>query len=458
MRVLFYTMTFFFSGNLLAQVGNQAPEMNTNSNVNSTNLNMVNEAEEEKSESMDTVTIESTTIKSVSVEAVKKIERKEVKIEKLEEKPSNEPSSPRRAKASSEIDGVAPPAPVATELDDSKESYMENDAEMVIDQEATSLKKMEMEKVSVGFSSSNTDSDRQRSSRSPSYQQQMMMDQAVDYFQVNAPESFEHHYFKYVAGNFDVSLYPDLKKAEEIRPDNADVHVQMAGYFMIQNSVDTALMYTEKLMASDRLTENVVAYAGDILRSAPENGALVTHGFDDGYACYYAQNEQGIRPDVTLISLDFLQSEVYRNGLVEKGFSLPSSTLVNIDYLVELCTLNVDKGISISMTTPKEYLQPIQDKLFVVGLVFEYHIDAYNNFTRNDYLWNQSLEKHLISDPGDEKGKQLSANYLPMLLHLQKVYSATGEMEKLEEVDEVSNQIGVQSRKYEQVQKVKASY
>jgi hypothetical protein len=236
------------------------------------------------------------------------------------------------------------------------------------------------------------------------------------------------------------------------------VHVQMAGYFMIQNSVDTALMYTDKLLESDRLTENVVAYAGDILRSAPENGAVITHGFDDGYGCYYAQNEQGIRPDVTLISLDFMQSEVYRNGLLEKGFALPASTLVNIDYLVEFCSINVDKGISISMTTPKEYLEPVQDKLFVVGLVFEYHIDAYNNFTRNDYLWNQSLEKHLISEPGDEKGKQLSANYLPMLLHLQKVYSATGETEKLLEVDEVSDQIGVQSRKYEQVQKVKASY
>lgn len=458
MRVLFYTMTFFFSGTLAAQVNNQAPEMNTNSNGNSTNLNIFNEAEEVKSESMDTVTVETTTIKAVSVEAVKKVERKEVKVEKLEEKPANEPSSPRKAKTRMETDIVSPaPAPAAT-ADDLKDSFEDAEAEEVVEKESSSLKKMEMEKVSGGFSNTNMDSDRQRSSRSPSYQQQAMMDQAVDYFEVNAPESFEHYYFKYVAGNYDVSLYPDLKKAEEIRPENADVHVQMAGYFMIQNDVDTALMYTEKLLESDRLTDNVVAYAGDILRSAPENGALITHGFDDGYGCYYAQNEQGIRPDVTLISLDFLQSEQYRNNLSEKGFALPTSTVVNIDYLVEFCALNLEKGIGISMTTPKEYLEPIQDKLFVVGLIFEYHTQAYNNFTRNDYLWNESLEKHLIVEPGDEKGKQLSANYLPMLLHLQKVYSATGETEKLTEVDEVSDQIGVQCGKYEQVQKVKAKY
>lgn len=456
MRVLFYTILFFFSGTITAQVNNEKPATNSNSNTNSINLTIPSEAEEVKFvEQADTVvTIQTTTSAPTSVESVKKIEKKEVKLELREEKSVAEPASPRRMKANAAADAEAP----ATEMDDAKETYLEKDAEKVNEQESSSMKKMEMENVSGGFSNSNIDSDRQRSSRSPSYQQQAMMDQAVDYFEVNAPASFEHHYFKYVAGNYDLSLYPDLKKAEEIRPENADVQIQMAGYFMIQNSVDTALMYTEKLLESDRLTDNVVAYAGDILRSAPENGALITHGFDDGYGCYYAQNEQGIRPDVTLISLDFLQSEAYRTGLTEKGFILPASTLVNVDYLVEFCTLNSEKGISISMTTPKEYLQPLQDKLFVVGLVFEYHLDAYNNFTRNDYLWNESLEKALIAEPVDEKGKQLSANYLPMLLHLQKAYSATGETEKLTEVDEVSDQIGVQCRKFEQVQKVKASY
>jgi hypothetical protein len=457
MRVLFYTITFFLSGTLVAQVNTEIPATNSNVPANSTNLNYQNEAEEVKSEELlDTVVIiESTTIKAVSVEAVKKIERRDERLEK----PANEPSSPRKAKTRMETDAVTP-APAAT-ADDVKDSFEDAEAEEVtisVEKESSSLKKMEMEKVSGGFSNTNMDADRQRSSRSPSYQQQAMMNEAVDYFEVNAPESFEHYYFKYVAGNYDVSLYSDLKKAEEIRPENADVHVQMAGYFMIQNDVDTALMYTEKLLESNRLTDNVVSYAGDILRSTPENGALITHGFDDGYACYYAQNEQGIRPDVTLISLDFLQSEEYRNNLVEKGFVLPTSTVVNIDYLVDFCAKNSEKGIGISMTTPKEYLQPIQDKLYVVGLIFEYHTDAYNNFTRNDYLWNESLEKHLIAEPGDEKGKQLSANYLPMLLHLQKVYSATGETEKLTEVDEVSDQIGVQCGKYEQVQKVKAKY
>ena len=45
-----------------------------------------------------------------------------------------------------------------------------------------------------------------------------------------------------------------------------------------------------------------------------------------------------------------------------------------------------------------------------------------------------------------------------MLLLLRKVYSQTGENEQLVKVDEVLDKVAVQSRKYDQVQKLKASY
>ena len=69
------------------------------------------------------------------------------------------------------------------------------------------IKAVEMNAVSTNFSSQRTRRPiSQRTSRSPSIQQQVQMDQAVDYFEVNAPGSFESHYFKYVAGNYDTEL------------------------------------------------------------------------------------------------------------------------------------------------------------------------------------------------------------------------------------------------------------
>jgi hypothetical protein len=451
MRVLFYTIFILSSGTIVAQTETPAVLNNTTNNVPATNNSnvtsptlSVEELEEEAVEVDSTVAVPVVRQEAVQVKGIRsKSARKKFKsAEPIQEVPAYKESVPV-------MDMEA-----EKDLDDEKIST----EGVSLDESEQSVKAMEMQSVSTNFSSTYSTSDMQRTSRSPSVQQQYQMDQAVDYFEVNAPGSFESHYFKYVAGNYNTELISDLKMAEQIRPDNADVHVQLAGYYMIEDDVDSALMYTEKLRESDRLADNVVLYSGDILRSVPESGTLITHGFDDGYGTYYAQNNNDVRSDVTLVSLDFMQSETYRENLKEKGFELPKSDVVDVDYLADFCALNVDKNISISLTTPKEYFQAIQDKLYVVGLVFEYHQESYDNFTRNDFLWNNSMEKDVIVNPIDEKGKQLSANYLPMLLHLRKVYQVTGEEEKLKEVDEVSDQVGVQSRKYEQVQKVKSSY
>lgn len=439
MRVLLYIFMIVSSGTLFSQQVNE--NLNNTTNAPATNTNSAPVITLEESIEADSTMNEGVTLDKKSIDAIS--------VKKA-------PASRRfRSSGKKKMEQAVPASPMEETEEVQDKELLD---EVGYGSSVESSKASEMKVVSTEFSNSYTSSDLQRTSRSPSDLQQIQMDQAVSYFEVNAPGSFESHYFKYVAGNYNTDLYPDLKAAEQLRPQNADVHVQMAGYFMIEDDVDSALIYMNKLKESDRLTENVVEYAGDILRSAPENGTLITHGFDDSYGSFYAQNSSGIRSDVTLVSLDFLQSDTYKEELKSKGFDLPKSEAVDVDYLAEFCVLNVDKNLSISMTTPKEYFKAIQDKLYVAGLVFEYHEDDFNNFERNDFLWNNSMEKGVITHPTDEKGRQLSANYLPMLLHLRRAYQITGESEKLKEVDEVSDQIGVQCRKYEQVQKVKSSY
>ncbi len=439
MRVVLYIFMIVSSGTLFGQQVNENLNNTTNSPATNTNVS-------------PTITLEESVV--IDSTANEMVPQTTEDLESIQVKKA--PGAKRfRFNGKSKMQDAAPASPAKDiEVEEKETMYDESYGASSVE----SSKSLKMQSVSVEFSNSYSSSDLQRTSRSPSDLQQLQMDQAVNYFEVNAPGSFESHYFKYVAGNYNTDLYPDLKAAEQLRPQNSDVHVQMAGYFMIENDVDSALIYMNKLKESNRLTSDVVAYAGDILRSAPENGTLITHGFDDSYGSYYAQNSDGVRSDVTLVSLDFLQSDTYQEELEAKGFELPKSDVVDVDYLTEFCVLNVDKNLSISLTTPKEYFQAIQDKLYVAGLVFEYHEDDFNNFQRNDFLWNNSMKKTVITHPTDEKAKQLSANYLPMLLHLRRAYRATGDNEKLNEVDEVSDHIGVQCRKYEQVQKVKSSY
>lgn len=326
-----------------------------------------------------------------------------------------------------------------------------------VDQSSSQSQKVSQSAVS--FTLSKQQSSTQRTQRTPSAAQQTQMNQVVDDLEQNAPESFEFHYFKYVAGNYNVALIEDLKKAESLRPQNSDVQIQMAAYNIIVNDQTNAQVYLEKLIKSTRLSQEVLDYAEDLLKSAPDKGTLITHGFDDTYACYYLQTVKKIRSDVRLISLDFLQSEKYRTDLKTAGYVLPDKVLIDVEYLQEFCSKNESKGLAISMTTPKEYLMPIQQNLFAVALVFEYHKElTYNNFYRNDYLWNEELSKTLINKATTDKAKQLSANYLPMLLFLHKTYSESKEAEKVKEIDEAMDKVAVQCKKYDQVKKLKGSY
>ena len=298
----------------------------------------------------------------------------------------------------------------------------------------------------------------QRTQRSPSELQQEEMNNAVDYFEDNSPNSFEYHYFKYVSGNYDVARYYHLKEAEKLRKNNSDVHVQMAAYHMIKNNKDQAARYLDKLISSNRLSNNIIKYAEDILLSAPKNGTLVTHGFDDSYATWHLQSQKKMRADVQLISLDFMQSEYYRDQLKKKGYNLPNSKNIDVSYFGQFCKLNASRNLSASLTMPKEYFRPVLSNVYVVGLVFEYHTDRFENFKANEFLWNSRLKKHLINNVYDETAKHLSSNYLPMLLQMRKVYGQKGDTDRVNEMDRVVDKIGAQCKKYDQVQKLKSSY
>lgn len=312
--------------------------------------------------------------------------------------------------------------------------------------------------VESNFNVNEVQSNTQRTQRTPSINQQVEMDNAVEYFKNTSPESFEYNYYNYAAGNHDVSREQNLVIAENIRPSNSDVHVQKAALHIIKDEKAQALGYLEKLIASKRLSQSAIVYGKDLLNSVDQNGTLITHGFDDNYSAWYAQNKLGIRTDVTLVSLDFLQSNFYKNQLKNKGYLIPQSKVVNVDYFTAFCKMNKGKKLSASLTLPKEYFKNVLPNLFVTGLVFEYHENSFNNFSRNDRLWRSGLNKELINQASDEKAKQLSSNYLPMLFQLRKVYNQKGDDKTVQLLDKEIDLIGVQCKKFDKVQKLKGAY
>lgn len=293
-----------------------------------------------------------------------------------------------------------------------------------------------------------------RTSRTPSTYNQNQMDNSVDVLEKAAPNSYEYHIYAYLAGNYDVSLVDHLNKAEKLQANNFDVLSQKAAYHLIKSESKGALSYLQKLVDNKKITKDVLNYGEDLLRSVPKNGILITHGFDDSYATNYLQLKKSIRTDVTIISLDFLQSEHLQKQLKAKLINIPDRKTIDVEYLKKFVELNDKLKITIATTVPKEYLTGISSKLFITGLVFTYsNVADFDNYTVNKDLWSNELKKSGINDVTTDKGKQLSANYLPMLLQLANASKKLNQ--SVSEYDKAIEKIAKQCNKTEQVKKLK---
>lgn len=278
----------------------------------------------------------------------------------------------------------------------------------------------------------------QANSRSAAPLLQIEMDKEVALLKNSSPNSFEYYLSYYMAGNYNVAREDALKNAARLAPTDADVLTQSMGNALAKNDAVSAKFYVEKLKNANLLSEEVLAYAMDLLLSSGENQVLITHGFFDTYGVAYQQFLPDCPVQLTMISLELLQSESYRNVISEKGYNLPQIKNIDSSYLLAFCQLNKDKNIALSMTLPKAYLSPLKELLYPVGLVFEYRpnklSDGVSLLMRNELLWNQILAKHNVIQFTSVESNNLASNYLPMLLYLKTMYELNDDKLKLAEL------------------------
>lgn len=291
----------------------------------------------------------------------------------------------------------------------------------------------------------------QVNSRSPSVFQQAQMESVLKYYETTAPNSFEFHFFTYLAGNYNVNLSNHLKAAERLKPDNEAVLVQLVSLSEILNQESETKFYLEKLKKTGKIKVETIAYARNLLASALDSGIVLTHGFDDEMGCRYVQLVEQKYTQVHVYSLDFMQSEYYRNRLLNSKFKLPTETVIDVAYLKDFCQVNPGKNLQLSMTFPKEYLKELSPRLQVLGLTFLYKSDPVSTFVENEMRWNSIFSVNFGQDALTTSAKELLKNYLPMLLYLRQTYSDNKIAEKVAEIDKAIDVIARKSGDYEKI-------
>jgi hypothetical protein len=245
-----------------------------------------------------------------------------------------------------------------------------------------------------------------------------------------------------------------LEKAKELKPTNSDVIVQMAAYHTIISDTNASSKELSQLVQMGKIEADVLTYDNALLNSVSTNGILLTHGFDDAYGSFYLQQNNNVRNDVKIVSLDLMQSKVYRDSLQKDGFQMPNSQVVDVQFFQDFCAQNQSKNLNLSLTFPKPYLQPQINQLEVQGLVYVFKNPSKSMATENQQIWKKINQSKAFENVNTEKGKQLTANYLPMLFYLRYLYEKQNKKNEIPPIDKAIEKIGIQTNKLKQIQTI----
>lgn len=278
--------------------------------------------------------------------------------------------------------------------------------------------------------------------KNPTAHQQRRMNEFVKQSQRENTNSFEYNLSVFMAGNYDISKKEFLDNAKLLQPKNQQVLLQSVGTNFILADEKTLISDLKELKKQKKWTTDDFLYAKDVLTSISANGILITHGINDSYPVLYFQLIENYRKDVKIIPMHLLQSREYKKQLLKYQLFIPASNTINIQYIQEFCQLNEESGLYLALTIPQTYFSPIEQYLYPLGLTFHYSKSIIKNSSLNEQLWKNELDKSVIHKSNEVTGKQLSANYLPLLLNLYSYYEADNNVKQLTEIKNTIRQIG----------------
>lgn len=305
------------------------------------------------------------------------------------------------------------------------------------------------------FETNYSNSRHQLTRRSASQEEVLNMKQGAQIYATMLPGSFEKHFYTYLLSKYNPKQFPELQLAANLQPTNTEVQQELAVYGVAVNDQKLTDSVAVQMIAQNKISGGLLSYATDMVNSVPENGTLLLHGYTELIPVNYEKNNLG-RADIQLISVDLMQSPDYQASLTAKGFVMPSSAFVDTSFVQTFCALNNSKNLFLSMSFPKEYFQGITSALNPVGLTFAYGQAATLDYNaRNIELVETKWKKYELGIGKDPQSDALSANYLPALLSVSRLYEEYNKTEEAKEIDHIIMSVATRARKTGQLSKIK---
>ena len=283
--------------------------------------------------------------------------------------------------------------------------------------------------------------------------EQTQLDNIVIQLKDQNPDSYEYHYVNYVNSNYDVNAFSELEKANEISPNNVELYDKFIAHYELTNNPAKKKSYCQQLYESNIIHEGILEYNHNVLKSLEPNAILFTNGDEDTYPAWIQQEVKNVRSDVTILNLDLLKNQQYR----EKKFSQNSLKETNSpisDIIYQTSINNPQQPIYIGLTVNPNVLLKLKDNLYLTGLAFKYCANDYNNVTEIVSKWEHLFIQTELNKPvSNSTVKQINLNYILPLIIIKDYYNNTDQEVKEEKTENLILKIAKEGNKEKQVQK-----
>lgn len=268
------------------------------------------------------------------------------------------------------------------------------------------------------------------------------------------PNSYEYNLCKWMAGQWDMSLLPYLKKAQELGPDRTehlDYSIVLGEIEGNKQKRDESSRKKEEL---GMVSTGMMYYNYNVLMGLAPNAILLTCGDNDTYPIWALQ-AKGIRTDVTVLHLYLVGLDEYKNTLfkqlgienwpLKNSDSAKNSKDKNVigcnkkDIISHIAANKKNLPVYLALTAAGDeaYTKSIEDKLFLTGLAYQYSREPVDNIALLKKNFEQQyaldyVEKAFYQDISPGLVGFLNGNYIVPMLKLYDHYKIAGDTPHME--------------------------
>jgi hypothetical protein len=254
-------------------------------------------------------------------------------------------------------------------------------------------------------------------------------------------ESFEYQYLSFLDADWDERRFDYLLKAHEIAPQRTEIYHDLATYHQMRGEQAEALGYLNKLFEAGEFPAELLAWNYNLFASVEPDAILLTYGDNDTYPLWVLQSARGIRNDVSVLNINLLLMDEYRQksfaslGLPPVDLSGSKDNKGAYAKLLKHIMAHAKQPIYMANTMPDDLRSSFGDSLYLTGLALRYAPNSFDNLAvlKNNFENRFLLDYLRVDFSPDSITSVMSAmnlQYLPGLLMLHQHYLASGEAYK----------------------------